>query len=167
MIFCLNIFTDLHDHVIQSGTLVSSIFAVAICIATLLILIVLINYVSKKRPLRTVRSKQITNTWSCLYRFSKVEIESAINYENEKKYLGSGSAGEVYKGILPSGQVVAIKHIKKGKKSDSFTREVEGLSRIRHPNLVCLFGCCDEDGDKFLVYEYCSAGNLSQNLLSK
>ncbi|KAF6161828.1 hypothetical protein GIB67_029913 [Kingdonia uniflora] len=50
--------------------------------------------------------------------------------------------------------------------SDSFTREVEGLSRIRHPNLVCLFGCCVEGGEQYLVYEYCSNGNLAQHLLS-
>ncbi|GKU87299.1 hypothetical protein SLEP1_g1722 [Rubroshorea leprosula] len=78
-----------------------------------------------------------------------------------------GSAGQVYKGVLPSGQVVAIKHINKSNSSDSFTREVEGLSRIRHPNLISLLGCCSEGGEQFLVYEYCSAGNLAQHFLRK
>lgn len=153
-------------HSTQSGSLVSSIFAVAISIVIITILIVVINYVSKKKPFKAVRSRQITNTWTGLYRFSKAEIENAISFGNEKKCLGRGSAGEVYKGVLPSGQIVAIKHINKHNKSDSFTREVEGLSRVRHPNLVCLFGCCVEDGEKYLVYEYCSYGNLAQNLLS-
>lgn len=105
--------------------------------------------------------------WSGLYRFSKTEIENAINFENERKCLGRGSAGEVYRGVLPSGQFVAVKHIYKNNKSDSFTREVEGLSRIRHPNLVCLFGCCIEGDEHYLVYEYCSQGNLAQHLLRK
>lgn len=44
---------------------------------------------------------------------------------------------------------------------------MEQLSKVRHPNLVCLFGYCDEEGDQYLVYEYCANGNLAQNLLSK
>lgn len=126
-----------------------------------------IKRVSKERPRKRkqVKSKE-TAIWSGLYRFSKAEIEKAINFGNEKKCLGRGSAGQVYRGVLPSGQFVAVKHIYKNSKSDSFTREVEGLSRIRHPNLVCLFGCCIEGDEHYLVYEYCSQGNLAQHLLS-
>jgi serine/threonine protein kinase len=105
-------------------------------------------------------------TWSGLYTFLKAEIENAINFGNEKICLGRGSVGCVYKGVLPSGQVVAIKHINKNNISDSFKREVDNLSRVWHPNLVCLFGCCVEDGEQYLVYEYCPAGNLAQHLLS-
>jgi serine/threonine protein kinase len=91
-----------------------------------------------------------------------------MNFEDEKINLGRGSAGEVYRGVLPSGQVVAIKHLIKNNtsSSDSFTRELAGLSRLRHPNLVCLFGCCMEDGERYLVYEFCPNGNLAQHLLS-
>jgi len=110
---------------------------------------------------------KVVSTWSGLYRFSKAEIEKAINYGNSKVNLGSGSAGRVYQGVLPSGQLVAVKHIYKTAMSDSFTREVERLSKIRHPNLVCLLGCCIENGEQYLIYEYCSNGNLAQNLLSK
>ncbi|XP_058092395.1 probable serine/threonine-protein kinase PBL21 [Magnolia sinica] len=117
----------------------------------------------KKKNAKFLEGKR-SRTWSGLYRFSKAEIESAINFNTRKVCLGSGSAGRVFKGILPSGQIVAIKHIFKDNTSDRFTREVEGWSRIRHPNLVCLFGCCEEDGDQYLVYEYCSYGNLAQHL---
>ncbi|CAL2269694.1 unnamed protein product [Prunus armeniaca] len=143
-------------------SLVEAIVSILIAIAAVMLIILLIKYVGKKKPKKPVQSGPIT-TWSGLYRFSKAEIENAINFE--RKDLGRGSAGQVYKGVLPSGQVVAIKHINKSSTSDSFTREVEGLSRIRHPNLVCLFGCCVEDGEQFLVYEYCAAGNLAQHLL--
>lgn len=150
-----------------------AIIAVLIATITLALVLALIKYVAqskakkKKHKRKRARpSKEITNTWSGLYRFSKDEIEDAINYGTERKSLGRGSAGQVYKGLLPSGQVVAIKHINKSNITDSFTREVEGLSRVRHPNLVCLFGCCIEGGEQYLVYEYCSAGNLAQHLLS-
>lgn len=109
---------------------------------------------------------KVIDKWSGLYKFTKAEIEKAINYGNTKVCLGSGSAGQVYQGVLPSGQLVAIKHIFKTAMLESFTWEVEGLSRIRHVNLVGLFGYCDEDGEKYLVYEYCSNGNLAHNLLS-
>ncbi|OEL30404.1 putative receptor-like protein kinase [Dichanthelium oligosanthes] len=108
---------------------------------------------------------EVTSRWSGLYRFTKEEVERAINYANSRIYLGSGSAGQVYQGVLPSGQLVAIKHIHKTAMSGSFMREVEQLSKMRHPNLVCLFGYCDEQGDQYLVYEYCANGNLAQNLL--
>jgi serine/threonine protein kinase len=151
-----------------SDSVVKVVFAVFIAIIVLLLVILLIKYVSKgkkKRPKPVPQSEEIT-AWSGLYRFSKAEIENAINHSKVRKSLGRGSAGQVYKGVLPSGQVVAIKHIHNSSSCDSFQREVEGLSRVRHPNLVCLFGFCIEGGERYLVYEYCAAGNLSQNLRS-
>lgn len=128
-----------------------------------LLLVFLVRCISIK-PRKRVQLREITTCSGLL--FSKTEIEKAINFGGEKICLGRGSAGMVYKGVLPSGQVVAVKHLTKGNNADSFTREVEGLSRLRHPNLVCLFGCCTEDGDRYLVYEFCANGNLAQHLLS-
>ncbi|XP_050224712.1 probable leucine-rich repeat receptor-like protein kinase At5g49770 [Mercurialis annua] len=157
---------------IKHSTL-KAIFATFLAIVALMLVLILAIYVTKsrrksKRPPNPilVRPKEI-KSWYGLYRFSKAEIENAINYGDERKYLGRGSAGQVYKGVLPSGQVVAVKHIHQSSTSDSFQREVEGLSRVRHPNLVCLFGYCSEGDDRYLVYEYCSAGNLAQHLLRK
>ncbi|KAG9446036.1 hypothetical protein H6P81_012164 [Aristolochia fimbriata] len=142
-----------------------ALLAVLIATTGLILVVVLIKYVNKKEDLPKLLEGKEISTWSGLYRFSKAEIENAINHGNQRMCLGSGSAGRVYRGTLPSGQLVAIKHIYKSSMSDSFTREVEGLTRIRHPNLVCLFGCCVEGGEKFLVYEFCSNGNLAQHLL--
>ncbi|CAL9081846.1 unnamed protein product, partial [Musa textilis] len=113
----------------------------------------------------TTTPGKVASKWSGLYRFSKDEIEKAINYSSSRIRLGAGSAGQVYQGILPSGQLVAIKHIYRTAMNGSFTREVKRLSEVRHPNLVSLLGYCDENGDKYLVYEYCSNGNLAHNLL--
>ncbi|TXG66249.1 hypothetical protein EZV62_007524 [Acer yangbiense] len=171
---CLNAL-DVYDpgYVRLKDSVAKAIIAVCIAVATLIVVTVtLIKCVGKRKKKSAKRillkpNKEITNAWSGLYRFSKAEIEMAINYAGEKRSLGRGSAGQVYKGVLPSGQPVAIKHIYKSNTSDSFTREVEGLSRVRHPNLVCLFGCCIEGGEHYLVYEFCSAGNLAQHLLRK
>ncbi|KAK1271953.1 putative leucine-rich repeat receptor-like protein kinase [Acorus gramineus] len=130
----------------------------------LMMLVVLIKYVTKSNSPKRKKYSANNEQWSGLYRFSIAEIDNAISYYSPRVSLGSGSAGRVFKGVLPSGQIVAIKQIYKSAMSDSFTREVEGLSRIRHPNLVCLFGYCIEGEEKYLVYEYCAYGNLSQHL---
>ncbi|KAK9096475.1 hypothetical protein Sjap_021972 [Stephania japonica] len=41
------------------------------------------------------------------------------------------------------------------------------MSRVRHHNLDRLTGFCVESDNHFLVYEYCSNGNLKDHLLSK
>ncbi|KAG6647390.1 hypothetical protein CIPAW_07G075800, partial [Carya illinoinensis] len=103
------------------------------------------------KPLKPAKS-QVNMAWSGLYRFSKAEIGNAMdNFDDHRKV----------------GQVIAIKHINKSNEVDSFRREVEGLSRIRHQNLVSLVGFCVEDGEQYLVYEFCPAGNLAQHLLRK
>ncbi|XP_024519995.1 probable serine/threonine-protein kinase PBL22 [Selaginella moellendorffii] len=97
-----------------------------------------------------------------LYRFSRKEIWKATRNFSSENYLGSGSAGLVHKGVLPSGQLVAIKHIDKEKKADTFFQEVESLSKVRHPNLVSLLGYCQSFEGYYLVYEFCANGNLWQ-----
>lgn len=155
------------DYIRVESSAVKVALAMLIATVGLMLVITLVKYVTrKKKPPKSAQQKEMT-TWSGLYRFSRAEIENAINYRNEKKCLGRGSAGRVYKGVLPSGQAVAVKHIYKSNASDSFRREVEGLSRVRHPNLVCLFGYCIEDGEQYLVYEYCPAGNLAYHLRRK
>ncbi|KAI6685102.1 hypothetical protein NL676_031015 [Syzygium grande] len=120
------------------GSMVKVVFTMLIATVRLMLVIALTKHVTgKNKPPKSAHLKEM-NTWCGLYRFSRAEIENAINYRNEKKCLGRGSAGQVYKGVLPSRQVVAIKHICKSNTSNSFRREVEGLSRVQHPNLVCL-----------------------------
>ncbi|KAG4135743.1 hypothetical protein ERO13_D08G235600v2 [Gossypium hirsutum] len=152
--------------------LAKALVAVFVAVMVLILILVLVKFVTlkkskiQKRLPKPLLPKDINN-WSCLYIFSKAEIEKAISINNRKKSLGRGSAGEVFEGRLPSGQVVAIKQIKKGNSLDSFTREVAGLSRIRHPNLVSLLGCCIEGDEQYLVLEYCHSGNLADHILRK
>ncbi|KAL2905725.1 Wall-associated receptor kinase-like 14 [Bienertia sinuspersici] len=42
--------------------------------------------------------------------------------------------------------------------------EIKLLSSVSHPNLVRLLGCCIENGEQILVYEYMPNGTLSQHL---
>ncbi|XWS64808.1 hypothetical protein CRYUN_Cryun05aG0035600 [Craigia yunnanensis] len=172
LLSCMSSLDDLDPGDIKRKyALAKELVAVVIVISILILILILVKYMRKRKNKikkqlpKPIKSKE-SNRCSGLYGFSKAEIDNAISY-NRKRSLGKGSAGEVYEGILPSGQVVAIKHINKGNSPDSFKREVAGLSRIRHPNLVSMLGCCIEGNEQYLVLEYCPAGNLAQHLLRK
>lgn len=70
-------------------------------------------------------------------------------------------SGKVYKGILSNKEHVAIKHIIKDGKLETFVREVTSLSHIKHPNLVRLVGYSSSRRHCFLIYELCPNGNLA------
>ncbi|KAF3444679.1 hypothetical protein FNV43_RR14372 [Rhamnella rubrinervis] len=95
------------------------------------------------------------------------EVYHATNNLCESNFIGEGTAGKVYKGILSNNQPVAIKHIINDGNVETFIREITSLSHIRHPNLVGLLGCCVEEDECFLVYELCTNGSLSEWLFGK
>lgn len=73
---------------------------------------------------------------------------------------------QVYRGMLPDGEVVAIKRAQIGSKQGGleFKTEIELLSRVHHKNLVRLVGFCFQQGERMLVYEYISNGTLRDGL---
>jgi serine/threonine protein kinase len=44
------------------------------------------------------------------------------------------------------------------------TNEIKLISSVSHPNLVQLLGCCIDNGEQILIYEYMPNGTLSQHL---
>ncbi|CAN1770425.1 Wall-associated receptor kinase-like 20 [Linum perenne] len=96
--------------------------------------------------------------------FQLREIKRATN--NFSKFLGSGGFGEVYKGELQDGTLVAVKSAKVGniKSTQQVINEVGILSQVNHKNLVRLLGCCIESEQPLMVYEYISNGTLHEHL---
>ncbi|XP_047310729.1 wall-associated receptor kinase-like 14 [Impatiens glandulifera] len=94
------------------------------------------------------------------------EIERATNGFSEKQRLGTGAYGTVYAGKLFNDEWVAIKKIRHRDADgiEQVMNEVKLLSSVSHPNLVRLLGCCIENGEQILVYEYMPNGTLSQHL---
>ena len=94
------------------------------------------------------------------------EIERATNSFSEKQRLGTGAFGTVYAGKLHNDELVAIKKIRHRDTNsvDQVMNEIKLLSTVSHPNLVRLLGCCIEEGEQILVYEYMPNGTLSQHL---
>lgn len=94
------------------------------------------------------------------------EIERATNGFSEKQRLGTGAFGTVYAGRLHEDEWVAVKRIKYRDHNsiDQVMNEIKLLSSVSHPNLVRLLGCCIEEGQQILVYEFMPNGTLSQHL---
>lgn len=98
--------------------------------------------------------------------FTGKEIKRATSNFSKDRLLGAGGYGEVYKGILDDGTVIAVKCAKLGntKGTDQVLNEVRILCQVNHKSLVNLLGCCVELEQPLLVYEYISNGNLLEQL---
>ncbi|KAM3749630.1 hypothetical protein ACB098_05G200900 [Castanea mollissima] len=88
--------------------------------------------------------------------FDLPTLKSATNKFSEDNKLGKGGFGEVYKGILPNGQEIAVKMLSKNSTqgAEEFNNEVKILAKLQHRNLVRLFGYCLDGNEKILVYKY-------------
>ncbi|KAG8363306.1 hypothetical protein BUALT_Bualt19G0008500 [Buddleja alternifolia] len=92
------------------------------------------------------------------------ELEEASNGLSHENVIGEGGYGIVYYGVLADNTRIAIKNLlnNRGQAEKEFKVEVEAIGRVRHKNLVRLFGYCVEGAYRMLVYEYVDNGNLDQ-----
>ncbi|MGC1274518.1 MAG: serine/threonine-protein kinase [Planctomycetaceae bacterium] len=87
--------------------------------------------------------------------------------------LGVGTVGTVYRVVhAKTGQVAAMKILLPQVSEDEtisgrFTREIEILERLSHPNVVAFYGSGKHDGRWFYVMELVDGGTLKKLLLRK
>ncbi|CAL5445194.1 unnamed protein product [Camellia sinensis] len=95
-------------------------------------------------------------------RYTDSGIKKVTNSFQDK--LGKGGYGDVYKGKLLDGRLVAVKLLNetKGSNGEEFINEVESISRTSHVNIVTLVGHCFEDQKRALIYEYMPNGSLEK-----
>jgi serine/threonine protein kinase len=69
-------------------------------------------------------------------------------------------------GKLKNSQKVAIKVLSSESKQGTkeFLNELSVISNITHPNLVKLYGCCVDGGQKMLVYNYLENNSVAKTL---
>ncbi|CAK9194246.1 unnamed protein product [Sphagnum troendelagicum] len=102
-----------------------------------------------------------------LKKFSFRELQIATDNFQSKNILGKGGFGNVYKGYLPDGSLVAVKRLK-GEGSPGaeiqFQMEVEMISLAVHRNLLRLRGFCMTPTERLLVYPYMPNGSVASRL---
>ncbi|KAH9760481.1 protein kinase domain-containing protein [Citrus sinensis] len=82
-------------------------------------------------------------------------LEKATDSFHESNILGEGGFGCVYKAKLDDNLHVAVKKLDCATQDAGreFENEVDLLSNIHHPNVVCLLGYSAHDDTRFIVYE--------------
>ncbi|KAL3731427.1 hypothetical protein ACJRO7_028324 [Eucalyptus globulus] len=99
--------------------------------------------------------------------FPNAELEEATNHFDTARELGDGGFGIVYYGKLRDGREVAVKRLFEHnyQRMKQFITEVEILTRLRHKNLVSLYGCTSRHSrELLLVYEYIPNGTVADHL---
>ncbi|GFZ09323.1 leucine-rich repeat protein kinase family protein [Actinidia rufa] len=101
--------------------------------------------------------------------FSLEELEQATDNFDTSTFLDEGSHGQMYRGHLKDGSVVAIRCMKMKRRhsTQSFMHHIELISKLRHRHLVSALGhyfeCYLDDSSVsrlFLVFEYVRNGTL-------
>ncbi|KAH1199944.1 MDIS1-interacting receptor like kinase 2 [Glycine max] len=109
--------------------------------------------------------------WSYDGKIMFENIIKATESFDDKYLIGAGSQGYVYKVVLPSGLVVAVKKLHSvideemsDFSSKAFASEIQALTEIKHRNIIKLHGFCSHSQVSFLVYEFMQGGSLDQML---
>lgn len=101
-----------------------------------------------------------------LRQFGLRELQSATENFSSKNILGKGGFGNVYRGQLYDGTVVAVKRLKDicSDGDTQFKTEVEMISLAVHRNLLRLVGYCATSTERLLVYPFMSNGSVASRL---
>ncbi|PIM97199.1 Serine/threonine protein kinase [Handroanthus impetiginosus] len=141
-----------------------------------LVLIVVILYAVKHNSVNMASSlhdEHLSSPDSDIYfppkeGFTFQDLVEATNNFHEAFVIGKGTVGTVYKAVLQSVQTIAVKKLASNREGNnidnSFRAEILTLGKIRHRNIVKLYGFCYHQGSNLLLYEYMARGSLGELL---
>lgn len=112
-------------------------------------------------PVEGDRVMELNTAWEIDY--NDIEFEGGV--PSSQNRIGHGGFGEVFLGRY-HGSLVAVKKLfnqdMMGKGLSDFRREVQILSRLRHPSIVLWLGACTQAPNLTIVLEYMDKGSLHQ-----
>ncbi|KAL2330006.1 hypothetical protein Fmac_017587 [Flemingia macrophylla] len=120
---------------------------------------------SCKSVSKETRDGDMFSIWNYDGKIAYKDIIEATEGFDIKYCIGAGGCGNVYKAQLPSGRVVALKKLHNLEANEPviqkiFRNEVKLLTKIRHRNIVKLYGFCLHNRCMFLVLEFMERGSL-------
>ncbi|KAL3517533.1 hypothetical protein ACH5RR_020122 [Cinchona calisaya] len=99
-----------------------------------------------------------------LNQFSLLELQIATDNFRNESIISKGSFGEVYKGQLADGSLVAVKRMKEEGGELQFRTEVKMNYIAVHQNILPLYGFCMAPTEVLLVYPYMVNGSVASCL---
>ncbi|XP_030539131.2 MDIS1-interacting receptor like kinase 2-like [Rhodamnia argentea] len=144
-------------------------------VSIILSIIVIILYTMKRGKTKMSEGSEDSHrgnlfaVWSYDGRLVYEDIKEATDGFDHKYCIGVGGSGSVYRAELSTGQVVAVKELHTShcfnlQSPNIFENEVRALTKIRHRNIVKLYGFCSHTERSILVYEYLERGSLAKIL---
>ncbi|MED6190664.1 G-type lectin S-receptor-like serine/threonine-protein kinase SD1-1, variant 2 [Stylosanthes scabra] len=128
--------------------------------------VVILGIIAFASTMMIIKNRGVVARNICKNKLSQEDVDLPIfdfsviakatgNFANNKK-LGEGGFGPVYKGILEDGRELAVKRLSERSRQgqEEFKNEVVLIAKLQHRNLVKLLGCCIQDEEKILIYEY-------------
>uniref|UniRef100_J3MTG5 non-specific serine/threonine protein kinase n=1 Tax=Oryza brachyantha TaxID=4533 RepID=J3MTG5_ORYBR len=141
----------------QAPLKVAMIVLGSLFVGAFLILCVLLRYNLKPK---------ISNELGMLFQGSSSKLNEAVEVTenfNDKYIIGSGAHGTVYKAVLKSGEVYAVKkliHAAHKGSNTSMIRELQTLGQIRHRNLIRLNEFLFKREYGLILYDFMENGSL-------
>ncbi|KAK4477548.1 hypothetical protein RD792_016780 [Penstemon davidsonii] len=108
---------------------------------------------------------EIHEAGSKLSEYDFATIATATNQFSDSNKIGQGGYGPVYKGVLPTGEMVAVKRLSQNSRQglNEFKSEILLISNLQHRNIIKLLGYCIH-GEPLLLYEFMENGSLNTHI---
>ncbi|CAN1859404.1 G-type lectin S-receptor-like serine/threonine-protein kinase RKS1 [Linum perenne] len=138
-------------------------------IVSVWLVVILLGYIWFRKWKRRRGEIKRSSIYPDLPFFGFSTICKATDGFSPKNKIGQGGFGSVYKGKLSNGQEVAVKRLSRNSREglEQFKNEVMLIAKLQHRNLVKLHGCCIEEDEQMLVYEYLPCNSLDSLLFDE
>lgn len=152
--------------------MLSTLVVLLIAISSIVIFVIYLQSRRREAPVderSIVADQSLYSFWSSDGNMAYENIIEATGDFDSENCIGMGGFGRVYKAKLSDEQTVAVKklHTSDGSlRTDlrGFRNEIQALTKIKHRNIVKLYGFCSHVRHSFLVYEFFDGGSLASLL---